>query len=293
MRARRVDIELLRVISTFLIVWYHCPSEAPSVAYAGLVFFVVASAYFSVSSNEGALQSVFDRVRRILTIWIVWYCIYLLHLVLVGKFYLYVNDSFGLKALVGPSIHLWYLPFLACLILVAGRISPLLRRPFAPIVLLLFYLALMLSAEWWRGASIDASAPLAQYAHALPAVLLGWIFFALRSYEAVRRGACLAFLFLSSALAWGVEGVGLTYLIGMALATPLLFSLWRLERMAEMASVSKYTLGIYLVHPLVIKAARRIAELDGVALAAVAFGLSLGFVAFAFKHWPKLISKVM
>lgn len=169
---RRHDIEWYRIAGAFAIVWYHSGAVWHEVSYAGLILFFILSMYFSESSNSFVLETLTKRVSRLLVPWMSWFLIYLLFNFMAGRSLVWRNDFAGV-VLVGPSIHLWFVPFLFCCLF----LFEFLRRNFdirVFTVMISFSAIFLLAFSFlWRGVSLAAGYPYAQYMHALPAVLIG------------------------------------------------------------------------------------------------------------------------
>ena len=233
------------------------------------------------------------RIGRLLTIWLAWYGIYLLVSVLLGKFDKRLTDSFGAMLLVGPAIHLWYLPFLAAILLMSTKLALIISRPALLVLAGAAYALAMVLVDGWRAASMGLGVPWAQYVHALPAIIVGMLFAGLKPRELSTRVSFVVFALAATIPAWSVEGVGVTYFCGVLLATPILLG-WQSGQLVDrISSLSKYMLGIYLIHPLVIRFVRRAMDVDGILLAVPVFLVSLAIVAALYQRAPRLARLVM
>jgi surface polysaccharide O-acyltransferase-like enzyme len=157
--------------------------------------------------------------------------------------------------LAGPSIHLWYLPFVfgALVALDLLRAHVALRTLSAAAFVLA--LALMAAAPWWRPVTLSLPYPNLQWADALVPVLVG--VFALGARGACwPRGTVLAMagvLVLAAAALAAFEWVGTPYAVGAAasllvlLREPASVPAWALKT----APLTDCAFGIYLSHSLV------------------------------------------
>lgn len=135
--------------------------------------------------------------------------------------------------------------------------------------------------------------PWAQYVHALPAISVGVLFAAASKLDWQARAAFLLFMLTATLPAWHAVGVGVTYFAGVALAGPILL-VWRQGWLVtKFAPLSKYMLGIYLIHPILIRGIRHVLEADGVVLATLVFLLSLAAVAGIYALAPRIARAVM
>lgn len=290
--SRRKDIEAARVAATFLVVWYHCPSELPDLTYAGLVFFVIASTYFSVREAAAGEYVSGRRVGRLLFIWVFWYAVYALISLAEGKINGYINGPMSRLLLVGPAIHLWYLPFLAAILLVARKAAQAAEHPFGLGVVGVLYATSMILVSSWRPWTLELGVPWAQYAHVLPGVFLGILFAAMGKHPERDRIWFLVFALGFTLPAWFAPGVGVTYFVGLFLASTILIARERSRAMNWLSRPAKYMLGIYLIHPLLIRLIRHEFGPSGLALAAIAFFLSLFIVMAIHFAAPRLARSV-
>jgi fucose 4-O-acetylase-like acetyltransferase len=154
---KRQDIELLRILSAFGIIWFHVEPYGRELAYSGLVIFLVIGFYFQPGRSEKQ-RSPLGRARRLLIPWVAWFLFYGVFNVLRGLPFL--ETSHGLVAgwLTGTSIHLWYLPFVFLLIVLLdfleGRFSAQ-KLGYGCGILAVFALGM---APLWRGPSLQWSA---------------------------------------------------------------------------------------------------------------------------------------
>jgi len=116
MSQRNYNVDRLRILATFGIVWFHTVGiPGRHVAYAGLAIFIMLSfAYVTLRSPMATSAAILsERFKRLLLPWAFWWLIYLA--AKMGKSVL-SNTPFSADIdlgwiLAGPSIHLWYLPF--------------------------------------------------------------------------------------------------------------------------------------------------------------------------------------
>ena len=251
----------LRVFATLAIVWFHVNTAGISrqLAYAGLPVFLVLS--FVLVIRTADLQSfatlVRRRSRRLLLPFLFWYAVYAL---VVGyqraRHGLPLGRPTLLAVLRGPSIHLWYLPYA----FVAALAIRALRRlsASAPGVWATSLGAIgcvVLAAHAALVAVFDPPPPLAQWWYAVPTIGIG---FALshalqaprhsREYAlALATGVLAACAYLAGA---SDDSTALSYALGVTLVVG--FSFVELPRVRIVGTLASLTLGIYVVHPLVL-----------------------------------------
>lgn len=167
---RNASIEVLRIISAFLIVWYHSGLMlGHAISYSGLIILIIISIYLSIQSNHSGLQ-VLGRLKRIMLPWILWFFIYGLgNIVLFNSFFKY-EQSYLINTLIGTHIHLWYLPF----IFIALTFSSIIKERMPSVFIA--YIAWVLTVSIWIDWSLDIGAPFSKYIHAVGGVILGLYF---------------------------------------------------------------------------------------------------------------------
>ncbi len=125
----RQDIEFLRILGAAGVVWFHLGISAQEIGYGGLVLFIALGAYFSIVTS-GRLSSQFfvKRAVRILIPWLFWVFIFGLINIVRGYPAFPKGDSTSAAILIGPSVHLWYLPFALVVAVVSGILGQVLSR---------------------------------------------------------------------------------------------------------------------------------------------------------------------
>lgn len=257
---RLAALDLGRFLAAFGIVWAHAGAPGAEIGYTALGLFLVLTGYLAVGSylraqSAGSGRGFWAaRARRILLPWLAWCLVFrLLHEVVGEHPFRLLSEPFSL--LIGPAIHLWFLPA-AMLALVfvpalAGdmRSRAALGRAMAALVVLSALLGMVHGATGPL-AGIVLPAPFPQWAYALPIYLWG-VLHAL----ALRLGAAritLAGALLASAATWAVAP-GLAS-VQMALSALVFEGLRHLTLRGRAASaglvLGSLAFGIYLMHPI-------------------------------------------
>ncbi|MBY0467402.1 MAG: acyltransferase [Burkholderiaceae bacterium] len=288
----RQDVEFLRVLGAIGVVWFHLGIAGHDIGYGGLVLFIALGAYFSINTTGGWSGSfLIRRANRILVPWLFWVFVFGLINVLRGYVPFPKGNSPVAAVLIGPSVHLWYLPFALVVAIVSGFLGGVLGSRMRLALGLAIAGAGFLTVGLLRTEHSAMSYPYAQYLHALPAVGLGW---AMAGASGERAGIRLLVLFtlaLSILPGTVLNGYGTAYWIGLLLITPVLFP----ELIAVNFSVdriSRFMFGVYLVHPLFIPLARRLGLADSFIALPLTFGLSLGLVILIRRVAPQAGAKV-
>jgi peptidoglycan/LPS O-acetylase OafA/YrhL len=276
--ARRQDIEAVRVLAAFGIVWFHAHAPQLALGYAGLVVFLVLSVWLSAGSRQG-WAAVQQRALRLLRPWVLWFVVYGWY---VQTLRLPVVDTrHGLWAgvLAGSNIHLWYLPFMFAVLLVADGLRRLLPARALALGACLLATALALGMPLWRPHAAGSFYPLRQWADAALPVSYGLMLLGAGALTPPQRAAALALPVLAAALVAPLESFGLTCAIGLgtcawlAWREPPAAGGWSVQWLADLC------MGIYLVHILVLEALLLRTPLRGGLLAVAVFAVSALLVA--------------
>ncbi|WP_022980371.1 acyltransferase family protein [Ideonella sp. B508-1] len=260
---RRQDIEWLRVLACLGIVWYHARGPGEEFALSGLIVFVMLSVVLA-HPRDGTLRDRLQaRAQRLLLPWVFWWGVYALLEVVTGRAGQWTVAEWPVLLLAGPSIHLWYLPFTFFVLLAMDiwhRSVPGPAPAWAGLLGVFAATALLLLAAQRVLMPASLEYPFAQYLQVLPAVLLG---LSLRCWNTQPPWA--RWLSLAGVLPglWGlvnhpVRGTSWPYLIGFPLGLLLLRPGTQYKVPWSATPLSRATLGIYLVHPLVLMSAAKL-----------------------------------
>lgn len=125
---RNFMIERLRIVMMFEVVAYHTFGRLPLLGGLGLPIFLILSIAFSISSAEkhGMREVAVRRFHRIGVPWLFWWGVYAVFFTLIAvRREAPIGDVFRpLMILYGPSLHLWFCPF----IILAGLVAVFLHR---------------------------------------------------------------------------------------------------------------------------------------------------------------------
>lgn len=255
-QGRNQAIEILRILAAYGIVAYHSGAPFKDVAYSGLTAFLILSPYLDLALSWDRPRKPMALAKTFLAPWLFWWLFYGVRNIVVNHrtFFLGMGPFQGI--LSGTSGHLWFMPAMFAVLLAfnacKGRIPPALL--FWTSVIL--GSALLASAMIWAPMARNTLPPLAQWAQAAPAVLIGM---ALGMGNKVSRqarivgGAVLA-LSLAVAASSSLPGLSIPYPIGVV-ATLLAIVAGRYGVGAgwNVRPISACMLGVYLGHMFVLQ----------------------------------------
>ncbi len=249
---QRQSLDALRIVSAFGIVWFHAQAPGVVVGVVALSLLLMLAAALSVTSagRHGGAAFWLGRAARLLGLWLAWSGLYLLVDALRFGWAEAARLDEPSTLLVGPAIHLWFLPFLAAASGLAVAADALLTTPrrVRLAALLLAAPCALPSLALHRGLLAE---PFAQWSVALVPFAYGLLFAAGQARRAPE--AAMAFALVAAATAWWGWG---TPLAPVLLLAALLFEgLWRLPlRHPALPALGALALGVYLVHPLALLA---------------------------------------
>lgn len=254
----RQDIELLRIVSAFGIVWYHAGRDVHGIGYGGLVVFLALSSYFAVCRPPRpvpVLESLLKRALRLLVPWAFWMVAFGVRNHFTNRDLVETDRNWFNGFLAGTNIHLWFLPYMFTWSVAIDWIHPRVRASILGPASGLAALAIVLTANSWRPWAEAHGYPTVQYCHGVAGILVG-IFLGLRppAPRWIDRAIILSLVgatFLEHRL--GVDGFGMPYLVGI-MATGWITSFpTSLPRWLDVRRVSDTMFGVYLVHPLYLQ----------------------------------------
>lgn len=248
------------------------------IGYSGLIFFIQISA-FLLCSQEISHNRLKKRAVRLLLPWLFWSFIYGFLNLAKGRKFIGISDSILATLLTGTYIHLWYLPFMFICSLALSLALPVIRN-------VNNIKAVMIGAIFVSGISLITSSifrsevhstPFAEWLHAVPAVVIGSSASILMKSNMSQRTINMMYLILilmTSIISLYIiilerqNGLGIPYLIGtiISLASIRINS----KPLPYVQRFSDLTMGIYLIHPLLISIIHRFFLVDFPAIVAFA-----------------------
>lgn len=245
-------IEALRLISAFLVVWFHAGlSFGHEISYSGLIVFVVLSVHFSFTSHVIGVRYL-DRFQRYLYPWLVWSLFY--GVANVYSFKPFIDLSRGQLYLVlsGTHIHLWYLPYMFLMLLAVDYV----KRNYHPLLICVIsfisFIAFVMFAPMWRPLSFDFGAPFSQYMHAFGAILIGSYIWSSKSLPFYSRLFADLSLLIAIVVSYADSGVFVPYLVGYVICLIALRNNFVIPWGPKISWLSSGLFGVYLMHPIFI-----------------------------------------
>lgn len=291
--SKRQDIELLRIVSTFAIVWFHSGiSLGHEVSLSGLIVFLILSMYLSGIHDFSGEFRIQQKFSHLIIPWIIWFAIYGAKNMLFNKPLIPYQHVEGLGILSGASIHLWYMPFIFISLIAFDYIRSLFSKISIAYASAAFSILILLTTPIWRPASIQAGYPIMQYAHALPGVLLGVFFSNFYALQKTSRQLLLVSIIAAAILAIPYKNVGIPYLIGISAGCILILNSANSASNTNINFVSNLTFGIYFIHVLVMMTLNKIIPNMEIYLPISAFFASALCILFFKNIFPKF-SKYM
>ena len=256
---RNGSFDYARLIAVIGIIWFHTSAPHGHIGYSGLAYFLILIPVLAVP-QIGRLRQMRHRappmVRyaaarglRLLVPWLGASAIYgMLKAVEVSRGATWGDEFDSTMWLTGPALHLWFLPFafVICLMLwPVGRWLPQMTRSLRTHMCMTCMCAALMALACWQTANL--SAPMAQWAYALPAILLGTSF-ALTGGSLWRMTGIAALFFCMALSANWIIGL---QQLGIATATVLGCQLIKTKPNALSGLAARVSLALYLVHPAV------------------------------------------
>lgn len=288
MVARQSSFELLRIASAAGIVWFHAKVPGSEVGYTGLAVFLILTPYFDLGANFTRHTPWPQQMKRLLLPFAVWSLLYAAANIVKGRPVLNLEHGWILALLAGPSIHLWYLPFMAVTQSITGILKTCLTQRAITIGGLILLLPVVIAFLMFKNRVATFGPPVGQWFHALTPVLIGLVFGASRSiYPSARALAAAA---LAMALLAFNDIAVLQFLAGLGLVELASKINWTSGRVN---ACSGYMMGVYLVHPLALTAFRPLERYSTTGFIIIAFLASTIAVAMSSHFAPSLAEALL
>ena len=252
----RRSLDLARFVAAFGIVWDHARAPYADVGYTALALFLILASFLGMGSYERSGGPGFwaTRARRIAIPWLFWCAVYrVLYEVVSDEPFALLSEPFTL--LIGPSIHLWFLPFDMIALLLIPVLSQWLRTPrdlqiacflLVGVALPLGWLHAQIGLAGWFVSLGNAPQPLPQWYYSLPIFLYGALAAAGHRLGLAWMPLAAATVISTALLVAALEFAS----VQMILAALVFEVLWRINLSGTWATkLASYAFGIYLMHP--------------------------------------------
>jgi peptidoglycan/LPS O-acetylase OafA/YrhL len=257
-QTRNGGIEALRFLGAFGIVLFHVKGPGAALGYAALPIFIFLSVHFCLRLSEGqSLQNLMRRrVSRLLMPWVFWCAVFAAlksqdALMSGGS----IADEFAPWMIgTGPSIHLWFLPFIAAASMIAIALNTVLR-PASPAFGSLVLAGLSLGCL--ALGSLDLPAPFAQWVFGMPAVFLALAFYRI---DHPTNLFSLALWSVMIAVAVGLGWTDGSLQLALTFAVVALVLSVNLPTSPTLRYFAGLSLGVYIIHPIIISVGLRLAD---------------------------------
>lgn len=252
------NLDLLRFLGAIGIIIFHMKGDFSEIGHSFLHVFVIITVFFSIRSFVGYSFSNFliNRFRRLMIPWMFWSFVFLtlkISEVLLGhsdlseEFYIWM-------ILTGPSLHLWFLPFIFILSIflyaiyqVHLNIKSQNIRNFSACVVISLIIAHI---------NVNIGPPFAQWDFVMPSVFLGIALSFVRNLHMIFASAIIfSFLFLTAYIISHDDDLLQISISCFFLSIALLLDL---SKFRAPISFGQLSFGVYLIHPIFISMVDRI-----------------------------------
>lgn len=281
--ARNGTLDMARFLGAVGIVWFHAGAPGREIGYAALPMFTTVLIYLGLRSRRVGTFSevVVARARRLLGPWAVWSAIYagakVTGAVVTGADP--AEEIARWSLLVGPSLHLWFLPFAFVASLATWAAWRLLASRSGAFAMTAAGVAATACLSFLAVDCASFGTPFAQWVFVAPNVAIGFSLAVAgdRAATATTLAGLVAVVFAVTTLMGAAPDAGpRQWALGAAAAAILL----RTPSTPVTAWLGDAALGIYLTHPLFIAAWRAlVGEHDSAGAATVIAGASVLAVA--------------
>lgn len=293
--SKKLDIEVVRIFSAFGVVSYHASSSLSNVAYSGLTIFLMLSGFFSANRESFSFTSIKRIAKRLLIPWLSWFLLYSTLNVITHKSVF--NDDYSLlqKVLAGPSVHLWYIPFIFILLIFSNLIK--LKVSFLYFTFFCWFVScfMFIFSRFWGPLLSEFGYPYGQYIHGVSGFMIGVFISGLSLFGYKYRVMMIFLLLISIFSSFKYANIFFPYLIGFL--SVLLFLNTKFISCGGVFSrvvlvVSSNMFGVYLMHIFFLLAIRKYMHLNGFYLGSTVFFISTMTVMFSKYKFP-LLSKYL
>lgn len=252
----RRSVDLARFVAAFGIVWDHARAPYADIGYTALALFLLLTSFLAVGSFERSDGRRFwiSRAQRIAVPWLVWCAFYrVVYEVVADAPFDVLRDPWTL--LIGPSIHLWFLPFVMMALVTIPWISRFVDRPerlylaavaLAIVAIPLGLLHAKLAPTAWFVNMGEFAQPLPQWFYSLPLFWFGALLACGKRMGMVWPVLAAALLVSAVLFSRAPEFAS----VQMVLVALIFEAVWRLNIAGRWPTwLAGFAFGIYLLHP--------------------------------------------
>lgn len=299
----RRSVDLARIVAAFGIVWDHARAPFADEGYLALALFLVLTSFLAVGSFERSDGKRFwwSRVQRIALPWLFWCVAFRIVLEVITRGRQPLLSEPG-SLLIGPFIHLWFLPF----VLLALPVIPLISRAVSDerglIIAAFLLIALsiplgMLHAEVLHPGILPFgpdtwpllfAEPLPQWFFALPLFLFGALLAVSR-----RTGGAWVPMAAASVVSAVLFMVSPEFASVQMILVAVVFEIvWRIEIKGRWPTwAAGFAFGIYVMHPIFMLVAFKLFGPDVNRSAAALFTFGAAWIATAMMQRFPLVAR--
>ena len=272
----RLSVELVRFVAAFGVVVAHAQASPRDwVGHLSLGIFLILTAFLAMQSMQraGGRYKLLPRMRRILLPWLFW-CLFfrLVAYALAGRALPVLSDPWSL--LYGPTIHLWFLPFVALAMICVAPVGRLVTDDRTLAIALGLWLAFTALAFALHETSLPE--PLAQWTFAAPLYLYGLL---LAPAHRLNRAGWLVAAAALVSCAGGLMTLA-PWPWAVLIAALIFEAAWRLDlHHPILPALGAVAFGIYLMHPFFMLAVWKLLGPDTARLPAAIAAFALSWAA--------------
>jgi len=296
--SRRLDIDIIRILSSFGIIWFHTGIYGHQFSYSSLICYLIISGYLAGYDNSLSFKNHFKvRFERLIVPWAFWFIFYGAFNLTKGKTFLPENYNFFIGVLHGTSIHLWYIPFIFLFLVIFDFSKMFLSKSQMSLFSACFSVLYLSLVPFWREFSLDLGYPYAQYIYAVPGFFIGIFFQLYTSINTIlSRFLFFSLLLISVFLVFYCDG-SFAYFFGIFASSILIlnehlkflnrFLIKNIIGANYLVAISSASFGVYFCHVFIISISKNIFHISGIFLPIIVFIVSYFIILTLIKLMPK------